>query len=119
MGAINYSRSRLKIVYPFEGHDASKSEVKTVPAQSITLTDVIEFVEDPEYLISNTTSSIGFGTVFADANVGAPNVFTVEVSGSQQQLGNMYISTVSTASVSIAQSNENQSSFAALAMVVL
>ncbi|MAG26399.1 hypothetical protein CMI47_12690 [Candidatus Pacearchaeota archaeon] len=119
MGAINYTRSRLKVVYPFSGYDASKSEVKTVPAETVALSDKIEFIESKDYQFTDVTSEIGFESVFANAGKGAPNVFVVDSSGSTPQLGNLYISSVSTGSVIIGQSNTENGSFSALALVVL
>jgi len=129
VGAINYTRSRLKIVYPFNGHDTSKSEVKTVPAQTVALSDKIEFVESPEYQFelnagsgdqtAKETSDISFADIFKDASKGAPNVFVIDTSGSLPQLGNLFVSAVTTGSVTVAQSNVEVGSFGALALVVL
>lgn len=121
MSSITYRRSRLKKVYPFLGYDASKSEVKTADSRPFVVGDVVES-QDYQFSASDT-QTISFGTTFTDvmkvATGSVPGVYTLDTSGSQAQLGNIFVSSVDEASVTIKQSMGGNGSFGAISIVII
>lgn len=108
MGALNYNRSRLKIVYPFNGFDKSKSEVKSVPNEQLFISDQIEIEEAP-FIIGNM-NAFAHSATFSEVLSKVPSVFAIDTTAVEStipKLGNLYIGSPLTSSVVISQSLDN------------
>ena len=124
MSATNYSRNRLKFVYPYIGHDKSKSEVFSVPNVPLVINDKLIMQQGNFQMLSASAAVVFSGNIFRDAGRGQPYVFTHDISDSSAglatmgDLGNLSINTLTTASVVLDSTTDTTGAFSMLAVVI-
>ena len=125
MSATNYSRNRLKFVYPYMGHDRSKSEVFSVPNVPLVINDKLILQQGYNFQILSSSAAVVFsGNIFRGAGRGQPYVFTHDISDSSAglatmgDLGNLSINTLTTASVVLDSTTDTTGAFSMLAVVI-
>lgn len=120
MPAINYRRNRLKFVYPWEGHRQSARE--SINQSDLIIVESTDFAidENPEYQITSSQEIVNFSDEFKNIVTGSEaSSFFIDASGTTPTLGNIYVSSPTTSSITVLASTEATGAFAGVSIVLL